>query len=256
MAKSGKNKGDILDMLKRDFEPNNENDQEKCFKVPFERIEEVVRYYAGVEKENMDIVFAWVKWFGELVTTISSENQDTLSVKINQAIKDKGQSIIKFEAYDPFSFFYFLAQKNTRHQKKLFFQSVDRVFNVNASLPNFDNNDCWVFPTPHTNVLYKRDNKYEPELLWDFFQQIISIKNVDELATKVTNHEFIDDFKMVLDLKSVGVPKLTQTLFLINPNVFFTIDWILKPISHKLLDNPNTNTEKNIKQLINSETFA
>lgn len=205
-------------------------------------------------KNKKQDIFAWVKWFSELVTTISSENQDTLSVKINQAIEDKGQSIIKFEAYDPFSFFYFLAQKNTTNKKKLFFQSVDRVFNVSTSLPNFNNKDCWVFPTPTplSNVLYKWNDKYEPELLWDFFQQIISIKNVDELATKATDDGFIDDFKMVLDLTSVGVPKLTQTLFLINPNVFFTIDWILKPISHKLLDNPNTDTEKNIKQLINS----
>ncbi|MBW5291300.1 MAG: McrBC 5-methylcytosine restriction system component-like protein [Candidatus Ruthia sp. Asou_11_S2] len=205
-------------------------------------------------KNKKQNIFAWVKWFGELVTIISSENKNTLSIKINQAIEDKAQSIIKFGAYDPFSFFYFLAKKNTTHQKKLFFQSVDRVFNVSTSLPNFDNNDCWIFPTPtpHSNVLYKWDNKYEPELLWDFSQQIISIKNVDELATKATDDEFVDDFKTVLDLTSVGVPKLTQTLFLINPNVFFTIDWILKPISHKLLDNPSSDTEKNIKQLRNS----
>ncbi len=50
----GKNKGDILDMLKREFEFNNKNDQGERYKVPFERIEEVVRYYAGVEKENME----------------------------------------------------------------------------------------------------------------------------------------------------------------------------------------------------------
>jgi 5-methylcytosine-specific restriction endonuclease McrBC GTP-binding regulatory subunit McrB len=50
----GKNKGDILDMLKREFEFNNKNVRDERYKVPFERIEEVVRYYAGVEKENMD----------------------------------------------------------------------------------------------------------------------------------------------------------------------------------------------------------
>lgn len=53
----GINKGDILNMLKRDFEWNNENDQNKRYKVPPEKIEEVVRYYAGVKKENMEQKF-------------------------------------------------------------------------------------------------------------------------------------------------------------------------------------------------------
>ncbi len=62
----GKNKGDIFNMLKREFEFNNKNDQDERFKVPFERIEEVVRYYAGVEKENMEQKFK--KWLGEQKT--------------------------------------------------------------------------------------------------------------------------------------------------------------------------------------------
>lgn len=47
----GKNKGDILSMLKKNFELNNKNLQGERYKVPPEKIEEMVRYYAGVEKK-------------------------------------------------------------------------------------------------------------------------------------------------------------------------------------------------------------
>jgi tetratricopeptide (TPR) repeat protein len=62
----GKNKGDIFNMLEENFEFNNKNDQDKRFKVPFKRIEEVVRYYAGVEKENMEQKF--IEWLGKQLT--------------------------------------------------------------------------------------------------------------------------------------------------------------------------------------------
>ena len=53
----GKNKGDILDYLKDNFDLNNENEQNKRYKVMPEKIEEVVRRYAGVKKENMEQEF-------------------------------------------------------------------------------------------------------------------------------------------------------------------------------------------------------
>ncbi|WXT99987.1 MAG: hypothetical protein Ctma_0693 [Catillopecten margaritatus gill symbiont] len=52
----GNNKGDILDFLKSNFKFNNENDQNERYKVKPEKIEEVVRYYAGVKQENMEKV--------------------------------------------------------------------------------------------------------------------------------------------------------------------------------------------------------
>ncbi|OIR25178.1 AAA family ATPase [Bathymodiolus thermophilus thioautotrophic gill symbiont] len=204
-----------------------------------------------MKKDNTENdIFAWVEWFNELAKNIGKKNQDTLSVSINKAIENKEQSIIEFEAYDPFSFFYYLAQKNTTNQRKLFFQEVDRVFNINSPLPDFNDGDCWMFPTPLPNaiVLYQLKDKYDPDLLWRFFQQIISIKNFDELETKAKDEEFINNFEKVLNLTNVGVPKLTQTLFLINSNIFLPIEKVLKPIANKL-EGSNVNAEKNIKQL-------
>lgn len=53
----GKNKGNMLDFLKQNFELNNKNSQNERYTVPSEKIEEVVKYYAGVKKENMEIEF-------------------------------------------------------------------------------------------------------------------------------------------------------------------------------------------------------
>ena len=195
--------------------------------------------------------FLWVEWFNKLAIAISKENQTGLSEKINKIFEDKGQSIIRFKTYDPFSFLYFLAQKNTKNQKEKFFSNTKDVFNITAPLPDFNNKDYWEFPTPAANInaLYYYDEKYEPKLLWDFFQQIISIKNINELELKLQDNQFINNFKSVLDLKGVGIAKLTQTLFLINPNIFFPIDKVLKPIVGKLLESLSINTEKEIKQL-------
>ncbi|CAB5494837.1 hypothetical protein THERMOT_179, partial [Bathymodiolus thermophilus thioautotrophic gill symbiont] len=181
-----------------------------------------------MKKDNTENdIFAWVEWFSELAKNIGKKNQNTLpasineaieSVLTNKAIKNKKQSIVESEAYDPFSFFYYLAQKNTTNQRKIFFQEVDRVFNINSPLPDFDDGDCWIFPKPtaHTNVLYWQPNKYEPELLWRFFHKIMTIKNIDELPLKATDDEFSNEFQAMLNLSGVGVSKLTETLFLIN----------------------------------------
>jgi preprotein translocase subunit YajC len=210
-----------------------------------------------VKKENMEKdIFVWVKWFGELAENIGKENQNTFPKLVKQVVEqageDESQKIVEFKAYDPFSFFYYLAHKSTTNQRKPFFKSANKIFNINSPLPNFDDINCWVFPTPTNQayLFYKwKYEKHESELLWGFFQQIISIKSVDELIEKSTNDKFIKDFKKVLRLKGVGVRKLTHTLFLINPNIFFTIE-PLKKFVEKLI-----NIEKNIEKGIETEGF-
>ncbi len=203
------------------------------------------------KKQN---IFLWVAWFGELVSNISKQDEYSFPNLVKQAIHDDSQSIIRLKAYDPFSFLYYLAQRNTRNQKQQFFTSVSEVFNIQAKLPDFDCDDCWIFPTPtsNANALYRSDQQYNQNLLWDFFQQVVSIKSFEELISKTTGDKFVGDFKTILNLKNIGVAKLTQTLFILNPNIFFTIDWILNPISHDLLNDANTDAEKNIKVLIRS----
>ncbi|CAB5501852.1 AAA family ATPase [Bathymodiolus thermophilus thioautotrophic gill symbiont] len=230
-----------------------------------------------MKKDNTENdIFAWVEWFSELATIIDTQNQTILAEKINQIIENK-EPIIERKAYDPFSFFYLWAQKNRAKQRVNFFNKTHEVFNMTKPLLNFNGDNCWLFPMPPfaRDALYCKskekynpeqpEKKYNPELLWRFFHKIMTIKNIDELESKATDDEFTNEFQAVLKLLNVGVSKLTQTLFLINPNIFFPIDEVLRSIANELLDNPiaidgvkpivnkledsDANAKKNIKQL-------
>ncbi|SHA08012.1 ATPase associated with various cellular activities, AAA_5 [Bathymodiolus thermophilus thioautotrophic gill symbiont] len=214
-----------------------------------------------MKKDNTENdIFAWVEWFSELATIIDTQNQTILAEKINQIIENK-EPIIERKAYDPFSFFYLWAQKNRAKQRVNFFNKTHEVFNMTKPLLNFNGDNCWLFPMPPfaRDALYCKskekynpeqpEKKYNPELLWRFFHKIMTIKNIDELESKATDDEFTNEFQAVLKLLNVGVSKLTQTLFLINPNIFFPIDEVLRSIAKELLDNPIVNTKKSIEQL-------
>jgi len=219
------------------------------------------RRLGEMKKDNTENdIFAWVEWFSELATIIDTQNQTILAEKINQIIENK-EPIIERKAYDPFSFFYLWAQKNRAKQRVNFFNKTHEVFNMTKPLLNFNGDNCWLFPMPPfaRDALYCKskekynpeqpEKKYNPELLWRFFHKIMTIKNIDELESKATDDEFTNEFQAVLKLLNVGVSKLTQTLFLINPNIFFPIDEVLRSIANELLDNPIVNTKKSVEQL-------
>ncbi len=205
------------------------------------------------QRGNGKDIFAWVKWFNELTIAISKEDETTLEEKINK-IFEKESVIIDYKRSDPFSFFYFLVTKNRKKKREEFFNNTKEAFNITSPLPDFKDNDCWNFPTPPAiaNTLYSSTKQYEPTLLWSFFQQIIAIKNIDELESKLRDNQFVTNFQSVLSLDSVGVAKLTQTLFLINPNIFFPIDGVLKSIVGELLKNSSIAIIKGIEQLKDS----
>ena len=113
---------------------------------------------------------------------------------------------------DPFSFFYFLAQKNSENQVLPVFKSVHEEFELDGDIPRSE----IIFPTspPHVIVPFHDGNAINTDLLWTLFRSSVGNgNNIDQQA-----------FSKVLNLKNVGVNKLTQTLFIINPLRFFPID--------------------------------
>ena len=75
--------------------------------------------------------------------------------------------------------------------------------------------DYYIFPTPDPryNNFYNERN-FESDLLWRLFRQ--AVKNDPEIHP--------DDFEKALKINGVRVARLTQTLFLINPEYFLTAD--------------------------------
>ncbi len=164
------------------------------------------------------IDYTWVAWFEELAGKIA-ENGKGYLVDRAKAVDWRGnKSLLNYgdENIDPMSFFYFLAQKNTSNQYKPVFESVHDVFEIDSELQK--TGPIMPTPTPNTQSLFHDGESFNPDLLWRLFGDMAPIRERPVPVIKA------DDFNGVLALPQVGVTKLTQTLFLVNPGYFLPAD--------------------------------
>ena len=172
----------------------------------------------------MKEIYDWVPWFRELAERIANEGEAYLVEKARQVEWGGKPSLLQYgdEAIDPFSFFYFLASKNTSNQLKPVYESVCSVFEIEPL--ETDIHDGFYFPVPNFNVLFYDEKNPQSSLLWRLFRA--AVKDNPKIAP--------DDFEKILDIKGVGVPKLTQALFLINPGYFQSVDNTIDDLSDVL----------------------
>ena len=182
----------------------------------------------------MNEMYAWVPWFQELVRKIADGGEAYLSECARKVDwKKDNPKLLQFgdENIDPFSFIYYLAQCGLRKERKEIYQSVHSVFGIKSDdLLSAINFSDLIIPSPQfrTMVLFHDNGKGEHQSLWKMFRQAVT-ENPD------INQ---NDFSKVLNIRYVDVSKLTQCLFLINPNYFMPIDnGVLK--SHKALNLPD-----------------
>ena len=168
----------------------------------------------------MKEIYDWKRWFRELAKKIAEEGEAYLIEKAEQVEWEGDLSLFQDDDkdIDPFSFFYFLASKNTSNQLKPVYGSVSQVFEIKSPLPDMGIYDYYIFPSPDAryNNFYNKNNKknFEFDLLWRLFSG--AVKNDLEIDP--------DDFENALKINGVGVARLTQTLFLINPKYFLPVD--------------------------------
>ena len=171
------------------------------------------------------IDYTWVAWFEELAAKIA-ENGKSYLVERAKAVdwgRDKDDvPLLNYgdENIDPMSFLYFLAQKNTTYQYTSIFGSVHEVFEITSELQKTQP----IMPKPPLNVLFHDGKSFNPDLLWRLFSAAEPSR-----ATAVPAIE-PNDFNDVLALPQVGVPKLTQTLFLVNPGYFLPVDYSISAL--------------------------
>ena len=188
----------------------------------------------------MKEIHDWVPWFRELAGTILEGGEAYLIEKAKQVDwVNKKPALLEFgdKNIDPFSFFYFLASKNTKSQREPVYNSVGDVFEIQSRLPT-GIDDCYIFPLPTFNMLFHDGRVFHPDLLWRLFRQVVG--NEPQIVH--------DDFQKVLKIKGVGVAKLTQTLFLINPGYFLPVDDITFHLSEALSLPVLSIVRKEIKQ--------
>ena len=176
----------------------------------------------------MKEIYSWVPWFRELARKIAEGGEAYLIEKAKQVKWGGDPPLLRYgdEGIDPFSFFYFLASKNTSNQLETVYDSVSDVFDIESSLPDTDNGVYYIFPTPQSNahLLFHEQKNFTPDSLWRLFKE--TVKDNPKIGP--------DDFKNALEIKYTGVRKLTQTLFLINPEYFLPVDNSTEVLSEAL----------------------
>ena len=84
-----------------------------------------------------------------------------------------------------------------------------------SALEHLDRDEAFVFPIPTlVNVLFHYEGKGNPKLLWNLFRQAASGIHAVEAS----------DFEGALKIPRVALSKLTQALFLVNPEEFLSFD--------------------------------
>ena len=161
-----------------------------------------------------DSQFTWVQTHKELVTYLKGQKehqQDLINL-----LKDVGVTgisdgnAIELSEIDPFTFFFHIYKYKS--EKSL---AVLQKITSKLGLPKPE--DINGIPlTNGVNVRFfpdkKERNKNEMNRLWDFF-------------FKAIEHTITDaDFLNILQIKGVGKPKLTQGLFMIDPDNYLCLD--------------------------------
>ena len=125
----------------------------------------------------MKEIYSWVPWFRELARKIAEGGEAYLIEKAKQVKWGGDPPLLRYgdEGIDPFSFFYFLASKNTSNQLETVYDSVSDVFDIESSLPDTDNGVYYIFPTPQSNahLLFHEQKNFTPDSLWRLFKETV-----------------------------------------------------------------------------------
>ena len=163
----------------------------------------------------------WAPWFRELARKIADGGERYLIDRAKEvAWQDDASSpqpygLLRYgnENVDPLSFFYTLASRSKRGEnRKPLYVSVAEAFGMSRE-PAFDCRFILPTPTPR-NTLFHNAGDGDPPLLWNLFRE--AVRGIESVTP--------DHFERALDINRVATRKLTQALFLVNPEDFFPFD--------------------------------
>jgi hypothetical protein len=166
--------------------------------------------------------YDWVPFFHDICEGIAllsaRENRDALLFEKARQTFDAQDPILRFPYTDPFSYLYALAQRNTVNQSDAYFERARIAFDSGTPIPT-----DLVFPTPqpnslslfydHGEYLSKNGTDIGSQAIWELFGSLHRRETVDDIV-----------FQTVLSLRNVGVVKLTQVIFLVDPENYIPFD--------------------------------
>ena len=164
----------------------------------------------------MKELHSWAPWFRALSRKIAGGGEDYLIEKAKAVDWKNPPPLLNGpdRRIDPFSFLYTLAFKNTTKKRPVVYPSVDETFGVESVLPDPNEPDFFVFPTPQFNVLFSPSGEHF-DLLWRLFRQATA--DEDSIVT--------NDYEATLAVNGVASKKLSHGLFLSNPYCFLPVDY-------------------------------
>ena len=191
--------------------------------------------------------YSWVPWFRALVAKILANGRDWLVDRTRSVYwGNDDPAILRHgaENVDPFSFLYFLAGYAGESRATLLrpvYESVHDKFDIEEEFPKACKENNLVIPTPSANFLFHDGEPSSTELLWNLFPHAAD-------ADSANGDRMSEGFADVLSVPDVSVDKLTETLFLIDPEKFLPVDkQIIDPMSRYLGVNFSP-LEKSIEQ--------
>ena len=165
----------------------------------------------------MKEIHDWAPWFRELAGAVLDAGKAGLIAQASRVDWGGKPELLRNgdPGIDPFSFFYSLAQKNTKNQRSRVYSSVAKCFGL-AEPPDPGNQDLYTFPTPtpRSAAVFNDRSEFRPDLLWRLFRQAVE----DEPRIDPTV------FSDVMKIRFVKLVKLTHTLCLMNPDYFVPAD--------------------------------
>ncbi|MCY4398504.1 MAG: hypothetical protein OXE96_04045 [Gemmatimonadetes bacterium] len=170
----------------------------------------------------MKELFQWVPWFRELAKAVGKGRREGLVEAAKNidwaggrcAVLDQGE-----DKADPLTFFYHLASiaGGRADKRETVYASVAEVFGIESDF-DYSRKDGFIFPTPPGLQVLFNNTGADPQLPWEMFDRARGQDGTSYGA------DIADTFARTLQIKGVGVPKLTQVLFLINPRAFLPFD--------------------------------
>ncbi len=189
-----------------------------------------VRHSAGLrdrasdeEDVRMPELFQWVPWFEELAVKVGEVRREGLVQRAKEVDWAEGRCAVLAqgdEKADPLTFFYHLSSiAKGAARRKTVYTSVAQEFGIESDL-DYGFSERFMFPQGNQVNVEFHNTGDDPNLLWDMFDQARACgpggKSYDPAITET--------FAKSLQVKGVGISKLTQVLFLINPRAFLPFD--------------------------------
>ena len=167
----------------------------------------------------MKEIHDWVPWFKELANKIAERGEDYLAdaaKRVEWRTDGNRQPLLNHDDknIDPFSFIYSVAARSKESTVRAhLYPSIQATFHMHRELAARDDNPI-KFIQPHPDAaLFHKGGKGDPELLWRLFKGAVT--GLGEVNPS--------DFEGAFDIANVATRKLTQTLFLVNPEEFIPI---------------------------------